>query len=464
MSQLDFTIFFVFLIFLLIVGIISSKNINNQAQYLVANRDTKIFQLIATLVMTEFNATTFVSHAAAGYSAGLRALALPAVLLVCLLFYAVTVAKKWKAFNGESIANYFSIRYSKLLGRFAAICFIFVMLGLTSTFIKSFCILLNSIFAQYNSWIISAFLVLVVGLITIRGGLKSIICIDTISFIAILIFMPIMIYFCLNLANSNMHVVNKTWTMPHQTLPIKFIASFMPFCCLCYLASPWYGQKIVSANSENVSYKAVIYAAIFLFFLYGSGVFCSKVLFDKGVALEQSNDVLGYIISQVLPNGFKGFGIAIIFIISTTAISSAWNVMTALIIGDVKSRNKNSFKLNILLTTFWCITSYLIANLLIDDVYSKMILINIPLGSFSFAILGGFYWKATNNIGAIVSILVGIISGGLAYYYYGQNGNWLWVWMITGMPLVFLSGTFFSYFLNKIPFAHKNHHYSPNNL
>lgn len=234
--------------------------------------------------------------------------------------------------------------------------------------------------------------------------------------------------------------------MPYQALPTKFIISILPFACLCYLASPWYGQKIVSASSEKVSYKAVIYAALLLFFLYGGGVICSKILFDKGVELNQSNDVLGYILNNVLPNGIKGFGIAIIFFISITTVASALNVMTALILGDRQLNGRKMFKLDILVTISWCIASYLIANLLIDDIYSKMLLINIPLGSFCFAVLGGFYWKYANNSGAIVSIIVGIMSGGLTYYYYGDHGNWIWIWMITGVPFIFISGMIVSYF------------------
>ncbi len=149
MEVIDYWVFCIFLILILIIGIISSRKINTQAQYLVADRNTNIFPLISTLVMTEFNPTTFVSHAALGYSAGLRALALPGMLFVCLIFYALTVAKKWKSFNGESVAHYFSVRYSPFLGKFSTVFFIFVMLGLTATYIKSFCILLTGIFSEY---------------------------------------------------------------------------------------------------------------------------------------------------------------------------------------------------------------------------------------------------------------------------------------------------------------------------
>ncbi len=112
--------------------------------------------------------------------------------------------------------------------------------------------------------------------------------------------------------------------------------------------------------------------------------------------------------------------------------------------GGQKLNREKLLKLDVLITIIWAIVSYLTANLLIDDVYSKMILVNIPLGAFSFAILAGFYWEKANSLGAAISILVGVISGVLSYYY-SEQGNWLWIWMALGMPLVFISGFTFSY-------------------
>ncbi len=143
-----------------------------------------------------------------------------------------------------------------------------------------------------------------------------------------------MTYFCIKYENTSNILVQSQKNIPYQTLPTTFLISLLPFSCLCYLASPWYGQKIVSGKSETIAYNAVIYAAIFLFFLYGAGVWCSKILSDKGVSVNQSSDILGFVMSHVLPHGVKGFGLAIVLFISITTLASAWNVMTALIMGD----------------------------------------------------------------------------------------------------------------------------------
>ena len=78
--------------------------------YTVASRALRFLPLVATLVMTEFNTTTLLAFAAAGYRAGPMALALPLVFLVGLTFYTLTVARAWKRFDGTSVAELFTRR------------------------------------------------------------------------------------------------------------------------------------------------------------------------------------------------------------------------------------------------------------------------------------------------------------------------------------------------------------------
>ncbi len=449
MGWLDFLVIFLVLTILFLVGNHTANKTNNQAAYLVANRNIGLFPLMATLIMTEFNATTFVSHAAAGYSTGLRALVLPGILFICLTFYAITVSKKWKEYNGESIAQFFALRYSKSLGIFSAFCFSFAMMGLTATYIKSFTILAQGLFPQCNPWKISALLVSLVALISIKGGLKAIVRIDICSFIGLLIFLPIMAYYSFTYEFHSVHPSSQNWQMPHQILSGEFLAAFILFACLSYLAAPWYGQKVLAAKSPQTSFKAALLAAFFVFLMYGTGVVCSKFLFDKGIILVDSQHALGFILANVLPHGVQGFGLAIIISISVTTIASAWNVMTALIIGNFRQSKLEGVKLDKLLTLFIGVLSFLITNILIDDVFSKMILVSIPLVSFSFSILGGFYWKQANYCGALTSILVGTCSGIATYLHYGDAGNWLYHWMTIGIPLIFITGIIFSYI--KIP-------------
>lgn len=110
--------------FLVLLGLIvwhASRVRPGADAFLVADRSVTLFPLTATLVMTEFNTSTLLAFSAVGYSAGPMALALPLVFLIGLGFYTVTVARAWKRFDRLSVAELFSVRYSRGLGRLAAV-------------------------------------------------------------------------------------------------------------------------------------------------------------------------------------------------------------------------------------------------------------------------------------------------------------------------------------------------------
>lgn len=70
---------------------------------------------------------------------------------------------------------------------------------------------------------------------------------------------------------------------------------------------------------------------------------------------------------------------------------------------------------------------------------------NIPLVSLCFAVLAGFYWKRASSFGAFLSILGGIIFGYTYYYLYGDQGDYMWHWMLVGVPIIFSAGILGSY-------------------
>ena len=186
MSGLDYVVLILFSLSLLIIGI--SRVSQTESSYLVADRRTGLFALTATLVMTELNTVTLISFTALGYASGLWGLILPSIFLIGLLFYAFTVAKKWKAFNGLSVAAFFSQRYGKDVGRFASITLLASMAGFSATYIKSLVVLFNPFFPHLSEWTISGLLVIIPLIMTLRGGLVSVIYTDIFSFVITFVF------------------------------------------------------------------------------------------------------------------------------------------------------------------------------------------------------------------------------------------------------------------------------------
>ena len=92
------TVFFIAVLFLFIlVGVFKNRKVTSEESYLFAKRQCGFWGLSCTLIMTELNTSTLLAFSGLGYVAGRRALFLPFVFLIGLLFYGLTVAKKYKA-------------------------------------------------------------------------------------------------------------------------------------------------------------------------------------------------------------------------------------------------------------------------------------------------------------------------------------------------------------------------------
>lgn len=116
--------------------------------------------------------------------------------------------------------------------------------------------------------------------------------------------------------------------------------------------------------------------------------------------------------------------------------------MSAMWAGDFLDRkNQNEdFKGGALATLTFAAISFLLANTLVDKVFDKLILANIPVAALSFGLLAGFYWKGTSTTGVALSIVMGCFSGVFAYLYFGEEGGYTWYWAVYGIPLLFVTG------------------------
>lgn len=441
MSGLDYLVLILFSLNLVVIGI--SKVSRTESSYLLADRRTGLFALIATLVMTELNTATLISFAALGYAAGLWGLILPSIFFIGLLFYAFTVAKKWKAFNGLSVATFFSQRYGKDVGRFACLTLLFSMAGFSATYIKSLVVLFSPFFPHLSEWILSGLVVIIPLIITLRGGLVSVIYTDMFSFIVTLIFFPLMAFFSWQsyyLEISSLPIILNEGA---KVVPIWYIISLVILTMFTYILAPWYGQKIFAAETERVAYLAVLSAAFLIFFLYACAILTTIPL--RQANLPNPDYALPFAILQ-LPAGLRGLGYGILFTASATTLTGVWGAMTSLVVEDCFYRKpSNNIKRVLVITLCMAIFSYLISNFLIDRILEKLILANIPIAALSFALLGGFYWKKASRLGACCSIFVGLVCGAGAYIYWGEEGGYTWYWSVGGIPLIFLSGIIGSY-------------------
>jgi len=437
----DLLAFGCFLLILFYFGWRKAAGVESEEAYLMAGRRISLFPLTATLVMTELNTATLLAFSSLGYLAGKWALTLPLVFLIGLLFYALTVAKKWKGFNGVSVASFFSERFGKDVGLLASVALLLAMSGFSAAYVKSLYLLFTPLFPGMSPWALSSLLAAFVLLMVVRGGLVSIVQTDLFSFVLAMIFFPLLAIFAFK-----MHLGAPVEILDAKVLlPPRFILSLIVLTMFTYILAPWYGQKIFAARSKKTAYLAVVLSALLVFFLYGLGVVATWFFRKNGGVAPSADQALPFVINQALPNGLRGLGYGILFAASATTLSGVWSAMSSLVVGDFLSRKgEKSHRRSMGLTTCFAITSLLLANLLEGRVLDKLILANIPVAALSFALLAGFYWQKTSRIGVYASMLVGWGWALFSYFYFGETGGYLWYWVMGGIPAIFITGVVFS--------------------
>ena len=439
MGFIDFTFLFGFIFCLIFIGLYKSKKKVLESTYLVADRKTSLFSLVATLVMTEFNSATLIAFSSLGFLMGKKALFFPFIFLIGLLFYALTVAKKWKQFDGYSVAGFFTLKYGKSLGKIASFLLILSMIGFTSSYVKSLSLLFSVIFPNINFWLLSFIIVFLILLMCVKEGLVSIIRTDIFSFLLILIIFPMIFFFTMKadvVSTANIDFSESLFSY-------KFLISLIILTMFTYILAPWYGQKIFSAKDEKTATLAVIFSAFFVFILYFLAVFTTYILRQKGYDLTNPERAYPLAIS-LMPKALKGLSFSLLFATSATTLTGVYSAMNAMVVSDFLKHSKSAYSQSVfrskIITASFALTSYILANVLIDKIFDKIILANIPVAALSFALLFGFYWKRTSKIGAYISVIVGVLVGTFSYIIYKEEGMYTWYWATYGIVFIFVSG------------------------
>ncbi|MCK4934454.1 MAG: hypothetical protein KAR79_02595 [Simkaniaceae bacterium] len=440
MFNLDLIVFLIIIASMVGIGTYKSKQVQEESTYLFGKRNVKWAALTATLVMTEFNSATLISFSSLGYAAGYWALLLPFIFLIGLTFYGLTVAKKWKKYDGVSIAGFFRDKYGKNMGKFASGLLILAMTLFSAAYVKSLLLIFQPLFPNLNPWILSISLLLIIFWMSLRGGLGAIIRTDALSLILMVLFFPLVLFFM-----QKAPIIAAEIPLIHgpDILPLRFIISLTIITMFTYILAPWYGQKIFAASSPKVAFWSVTSAAILVFFLYGAAIFATAIFRSKGYIAPSNEQALPVLIQTCLPQGLKGAAYALLFATSATTLTGVWSALSSMISFDfLKPQKENAPTRSILLTCLFALISLILANTFVDKVFDKLILANIPVAALAFGLLAGFYWKKVTFIGTCLSIIVGCIAGTLAYFHFGEASGYTWYWAIWGIPLSFLAGIF----------------------
>ncbi|MCU0635475.1 MAG: hypothetical protein MUE41_11430 [Gemmatimonadaceae bacterium] len=440
--------FGIVLVALVLAGVRRSVD---ETSFQVADRRVGYWPLVATLVMTEFNTSTLLAFSAAGYQAGPMALALPAVFLVGLTFYTLTVARAWKRFDRLSVAELFSIRYHRPLGRMASALLLLAMTGFSATYVKSLALIFAPLFPDVPVALLAFVLTALVAGVAVTGGLPSVVRSDQVGFVLTLAILPLLLWLgWRQLAPGALEAtfpalqrrVDPVAQWTHPALPFRFVSTLIVLTCFTYIAAPWYGQKIFAARSPGVAMRAVGTSAVLVFVLYGVMVLAAAFYRASAPALAVPDTVVPAMIARWMPPGLRGVGTAMLFTAALTTLAGVWSAMATMLAADFDlARGVRGQRIAI---GVLALVSWLGATLLVDDILDRLILANIPVAALSFALLAGFHWPRATTAGAWASVVVGVAWGIGCFLVVGEAGGYTWPWAMYGIPLIFATGVLVS--------------------
>ena len=446
LTGLDTLVFGLVLAGILIVGLVASRGVKSAKDWLVAGRSMGLLTLVGTLVMTELNTATMLAFSAQAYLVGPWALTLPLVFLVGLGTYTLLVAKRYKRLNATSVAELYGARFGPGLQRLASLCFLVAMLGFVATYVRSaelvFAPVLESwVGASLSPWLTSGVLVLLVLAVTLAGGLKAVAASDLAAFVVTLLGLPVLAWMGLRAVGgwSQVTTFYDGFAPGTERLPPRFVASLVLLTAFTYMASPWYGQRMFAAKDERTAFRGVGLSAVLVTGLYMAASVLAMCFRVQVPSLADAQTALPGAISAWAPSGLRGLGFAVLLAVVLSTMSSIWNTWVAMALTDLWA--EISLPKSRWATVALALASWVLSNLLVDDILDNMILANVPIAALAFGLLGGLFWGGASRAGAWAATVAGVI-GALTCWAFVPLYTWWWA--VAAVPLSFVVGVFVS--------------------
>lgn len=437
------------ILFLLsIVFILRAQKAKNQLEYVTAGKKTNVFFLISTLVMTEINPMALIVMASLGYQAGYKALWMAVIAFFSLFFATLTTCKKWKDFDASCVSTLFDRYLGYKVGNIVRIILLLSLLILTATYLKGAMVFSKTIYPDLPPSIFIIMILVFCVFSVIKKGLGGIIRMDVIGFIL----MTILTLSCLiSCAYRSFYDqgLSITIELPLTVLPTNYLIALFFLQLIMYSIAPWWGQKIFSAKDTSTAYKASIYSSLLLFLFYSAIVLCGIFLKGYGVHLSDPETAFPMIIYTFISPKFVVFYVILFFYVATTTICGVWSAILGMVsLGFLKKSDDSSPTINYFIwLILGAISCYMALNN-IDSVLHAAVLAVMQIASIYFSVIAIFYFKKISTWGALVSIFISIFMGYSFLYYLGEEGNYIWYWVIFGLPSMFISGYFLSHYSN----------------
>ncbi|MBD3373400.1 sodium:solute symporter family protein [candidate division KSB1 bacterium] len=426
MTLVDFVIFFIYLLLVVMVGVYFFRKNTDREDYYVGGRSIKSHHIGLSIVATDVGGGFSIGLGGLGFVMGLSGSWLLFTGLVGAWLSAVFMIPKIKKLDREhgmiTFPDFLRYRYGNRVALMAAIISGIGYLGFTGGQILAGAKLAaGTVFAnlppQYDP-LNMALIVMTIVIIgyTVLGGIKAVIYTDTVQWIILLSGLLVAIPFALanvggmamlkaELAPEFFRLDNLHWS--------QFVNWFVTIVPIWFIAMTLY-QRVYATRNEKEAKKAWFIAGIFEYPVIAFlGVFLgmvSRVLFPE-VDAEMG---LPMLLKSSLPIGITGIVIAAYFSAIMSTADSCLIASSGNFVNDILERyvlTKPSQKTLMLVSQA---ITLVIGALTFLIAYSFQTVLEIILHAYSFMVaglfvptLGAYFWKKSHPSAAFYAMMVG---------------------------------------------------------
>ncbi|MEX1027417.1 MAG: sodium:solute symporter family protein [Candidatus Paceibacterota bacterium] len=454
LSPIDLGIIIVYLVGILLFGWWLSRK-ESADDYFVNGRKTPVWLLLFTLISTAIGAGTLIGTAGETYKTGLS-FALTVVIFFSSSWVLMAILapriKRWADTNqaytlGDFLAYRFSERTRLLVSGIIVLAYVMIM----ALQFVAFALLLETIGGfQYG------YVLLATGLFTILytalAGLRGVFYTDAVQFIVLIfVFVALFIYGFSILDFSEMIAA-----APASHFDIYNFAGPVFFYAAVILGIPYVlvsmelWQRIYSAKSVTTIRRTLLGAGALHILAYISAAIFGFMALQL-VPGVPSDTVLFHLMTELLPVGIFGLGVASILAVLMSSVDSMIMVGSASLTKDFLPRFKPDLSSRSFLRagrvfSFMYGSVALLIALFVPDIVQLVVAAGQISLVFAPAVLGGLLWVRVDEKAAFWSTLVGFILT-LAFLPFIPN--------VAFVPGFFVSIIIFLFFTlkNKTPFS-----------
>ncbi len=438
MSQIDYTIVGVILVFIFVAGALLYKWIGSPEDMQVAGRRVPPFILAATMAATNICLYNFVGYAGTAYKYGISIVWHEWTGMMALVFSGLFVLPLYRRLRISTIPEFLEARYNKVFRALIGFLWVFRLAAWMGIILYAAVVVMQLLTGvpTYSFWII--ILAILAIIYTLMGGQWAVVMTNTFQFLILLLAALIVFPLALNAVGWLPGLVEKLPEFNMTLVPQKGPFNWLFIITIWVIGLNWAStdqgllQSALGAKNVKSVVKGLVYAGIIMapigYLTVAPGLAASHLL----PGLSNPDAAMPSLMLNLLPVGLLGLVLAGLLASQMSTISANLNACATLFTNDIYQnllKRKPSSRAVVraqriviaIAGLFMIAFSFSIPKLggAVSAWITVVGIMDLPL--FVVGIVYGLLWKRATWQGAIWGYLGGAVAGSFARFGFGQS-------------------------------------------